>query len=1456
MRLTRLLVLFALLSTLVGAASAQNGIPSDGRDYYLAYVKPSIKCANIKPFQGIFLLVSSYYDSRVEVSYFDKTNGKEINAGTYNIPAKSYKQIPLDVSFMTPLNEKGEVPEYVACHVHASMPVNCSYYSTGPGSGGMYLGLPTGALGRHYVIATYGANPAYGASRSWYGCPDDSSSSMLVVIAVKDNTKVTITPNATGMMNQHPGKNSGTNARGIAYPFQITLQRGQVYFFKSENNDEQPDMSGSLVESDQPIGVIAAQENAFNGETQYAASGGDQRDLALEMMVPVEYWASEGYAAAPMMDSPGAGNTDPSIGDMFRVFTYDPSTTKIDFWDACSGNHNYNVSQMQYPATTIHNVQCGINVRSQNGQKIFVEQYDYRLMTQTEPFPAPSQMNVIPMPRWRNSYMWSVPDDKNQVHKRRYINVIAPSSQITKIKYWKDGQGPKPLTALPTVGGSYNIPNTGGTIVARRFEITPGSYYAKSDSTFGLYQYGELGLDPDFDLGDNDGDDYYFSYASPVGQSFAIDGAMRPSLTVDTFCSSWAVHIRDVFPLDGGVAQVELLKDPQGVLKRKPGTDSGYVSTNVDFDPVNFTIVPGDTVVDVKVKVSNPLQDAEAWFWVLNAAGNDTLIRLVYKAPFLQFGESFAASKDSAAEFMKIPLQQDSCARFVLKNFGAPGSKTYTVTAADFIQGGQGVFRVSGTIPSLPATLKPGDSVIVDVCFQTSTAGKVYFDTLHLTTDCPDAYAFLVGSSTYPLIYATDWDFGKTPVGQTKVHTVNVKNTGTADLLLTKQWVLHDPVNFGFPDSTKLPLTLKPGQAVDLKFSYSPKVAGSDSTRNDWGTNLVAPFEHQEKDYSDLWGSAVAPGLQWDRPDEMFKTICDEPTTHRVHLLNPTDAVTGQAVYVDSVAIHGPTASQWKIEGNQVNYDPLVKFTMNPQDTIWVDVTFTPDISNMATRYVDRIDTLYAFDQSKIIPYMVLIGHVDGADLTISATMLDLGVVQPNQTTQTQSLTITNPGTAPLVIKSISIDNPAFQIVPPSVAVGDVMQPGEARQININATVTQDGDTRGILTVNGMTNCPPVVTANLVAATRYVKVQGEGHDYTPTYVCRNSSYDVKVTSTGSDSVTLKTVEIIDDPSMPGASNEFHFADGSRMLTVNQTLKRDQPYAYQILFEPSVVQNNKAQVRYTYDTARNQGIAPWQEVDALTAPAVLEHQTVTAAKNDATSEHYMATSGDNFEVPIRFTQVLPAMADARQLQFDFTFRRDLFHFNQTLDANGYKVVNISTPIINGNLETRTITIQPTSSATFAGADELLRVSMRLMVARDTNSDFIVSNAMYTDSKGTDICYIIHNELPGAFTPVDLCGNDIMRRFMETGMLTYGIREVGPNPATKAVNVTLDVKKDKTPISIELYDALGHRVYATSAVMPSGIRTTAIDVTTLSSGEYTVRVASANGLVQSQKLVIQK
>lgn len=231
---------------------------------------------------------------------------------------------------------------------------------------------------------------------------------------------------------------------------------------------------------------------------------------------------------------------------------------------------------------------------------------------------------------------------------------------------------------------------------------------------------------------------------STCGLSLGIDGASSPSMTVDTICSGgWNLTVVDGKPLDRGISTVDLLNDPNGVLKRKPGTDSGYVSQNVDFDPVDFTVNPGDTVVPVAIKVDNPLQDAWAYVWVVNGAGNDTVIYLHYTAPKLSFLSNQAPNDDSI-NFINSALGADTCAEMVFKDLG--GGETFHVTGYHFAQGGQG-FRVSSTIPALPATLAPGDSIVFNVCFNASQAAHVYEDTLIVETDCPKALAQLLGST-------------------------------------------------------------------------------------------------------------------------------------------------------------------------------------------------------------------------------------------------------------------------------------------------------------------------------------------------------------------------------------------------------------------------------------------------------------------------------------------------------------------------------------------------------------------------------------------------------------------------------------------------------------------------------------------------------------------------------------
>src|SRR5579885_934632 len=92
-----LALLCTALSNHKSLAQSQKGIPSDGRDFYFAYMPTSFNwCGYEQPYQQAYILVCGYYDSHVQVNYFDAVTGKEIAGTVYTISAKNYVQIPLN----------------------------------------------------------------------------------------------------------------------------------------------------------------------------------------------------------------------------------------------------------------------------------------------------------------------------------------------------------------------------------------------------------------------------------------------------------------------------------------------------------------------------------------------------------------------------------------------------------------------------------------------------------------------------------------------------------------------------------------------------------------------------------------------------------------------------------------------------------------------------------------------------------------------------------------------------------------------------------------------------------------------------------------------------------------------------------------------------------------------------------------------------------------------------------------------------------------------------------------------------------------------------------------------------------------------------------------------------------------------------------------------------------------
>lgn len=311
---TLLLVSIFLASRLF--AQSSSGVSSDGRDFYLGYIQPEQVTETVfsyTKYTAAYVLISSYSDNLVGVSYFDDA-GTEQTPIYYQVNANRGIQIPLQVSSMK-MDEPGDIPQFRSCHITAPHPVNVQYFSTGADAGGSYLSLATPALGKNYVVASYFDNPAGDAGQN-------NAEGFFLVIAPFNNTTVKITPSAT--------TKGGHRAKS---PYSVKLNRGQCYFVKSGSNQNDIDISGSLVESDKPVAVLGGQENAALGNTSLTF---DHRDFMIEQMIPVNFWDTS-YVSIPMKDSQPFDPANEGVGQNYRVYAYDSSGSDVLFTSNSGG---------------------------------------------------------------------------------------------------------------------------------------------------------------------------------------------------------------------------------------------------------------------------------------------------------------------------------------------------------------------------------------------------------------------------------------------------------------------------------------------------------------------------------------------------------------------------------------------------------------------------------------------------------------------------------------------------------------------------------------------------------------------------------------------------------------------------------------------------------------------------------------------------------------------------------------------------------------------------------------------------------------------------------------------------------------------------------------------------------------------------------------------------------------
>lgn len=1502
-----LVLVLGLVFGLVRQSEAQ-GLNSDGRDFYLGLLYPSYNAqgplnanGNLLGFYGVYALVSSYYDKNVvTVSYFDTLTGKEFVVQSYTVMARRAVQIPLNISQMK-MTEPGEMPEFRACHITAKKSINVQFFSTGSNSGGSYLALPNNVLGSAYVVESYHDNVGGVGGL----LTNEDASGLFMVIAPFDNTTIAITPSSTTKRGM-PGVSCGVGANGKPQPFQINLNHGQCYMVKSAAKDPSCDISGTTIISSKPIALIAGHENASTDGGDPSPGGSLQlegRDYMVEQMFPVDFWDSTGLVSIPFVDSkPPARDGE---GDEYRIYCGiipelglgGPKGTTVNLNLAGFGNPalTQSTGPWNIPAPGKLSVTVPVAAYSNNGVKIHLVQYDQRMQGAGAPFPAPGQMSIVPMSRWKSSYLWYVPNNTFESLQGYYINLICNRDDYNhfKIKLAFNGGKPQPIQAaglavkrlfatLSSLGTDYD------SIMGVQFGLGPGAYYATVDTgghPFIIYNYGFRAIDPNRDLGDFCGDDHFFQYALPVG--FAARGdSGKLTITVDTLCAKWHVCVHDGRLTNPGIKSFTLLDDPNGDFTR-PGRQyhNSQFDPSLDPDDTREIDLPGnDTTVCVDVLVSNPLDSAYAPVYILDNQGNDYTIDLRYRAPSLKLKvvPNWRTPVDTLyhADSIIFPRQlrgADTCAVVEYYNAGKPGDADIKLVSVK-LKRGDGSFAIGTVTPPLPANIKVGDTLRVTVCFN-SLDEKLHVDSLLLETSCFIAPITLVGQGGRPLILATDKDFGSVPIGVSKCDTVTVRNVGDMPFTVTDTF-MHDHTNFSWnTGNLKLPFILQPGQFVRISFCFTPQDTGDLSTLEDWITNMVGPGKDSLKSWSLLKGHGIRPGVVWDRPTQLDSTVCDAPDTVKVYLLNQSTAET----HVYNVLFEGLDADEYSLIDNQGGYNPLEGFNMKPNDTMWVRYQFKP---NLAKGFRDRSALLVAtfrqnspsgeYVDSTVI---VMTGRITYPALKTFSDTIYAGFVTLGQMVKvTQLLSLGDTGTAPYIFTAADFIPPVDSILDAvtgkRLQVGDTLFPNQIITVQITVQMTTYGDTIVKMHFGGQlcSNSKDVYVRVIASSTA---LQGTGWPAPDTYInCREHHSVIRASNLGFSQWELKSVTILPAPGGTGMS-EFDLIDSSgkfvKVFNANVLMgPAPLPQFFQVgvSFHDTHLGPDSVRVQFVFDSA---GMKQDTIFTTLTGTGIAEKTTVSAANNDPSSPipgYYVYETAKNLAVPMRFDiSTLPASANAKTVSFGVTWKRDVFQMATPgaippgVDFRSPYSGSYNGPMSSVNDPGRdSVFITATNNnGPIVSLDTVCNLNFQVMVNRDTTTQVIASDVKFLDDLKQPICYIATDTIPGNFISKDLCGNAELRYFLTNDQVATRIISLTPNPASQNGKPVLryQVNQSNLPITIEVYNLLGEKVrtLVNGSIQAKGDYRIEIPTEGLESGTYSIRLA-VPGRTETSQFILNK
>jgi len=382
-------------------------------------------------------------------------------------------------------------------------------------------------------------------------------------------------------------------------------------------------------------------------------------------------------------------------------------------------------------------------------------------------------------------------------------------------------------------------------------------------------------------------------------------------------------------------------------------------------------------------------------------------------------------------------------------------------------------------------------------------------------------------------------NFGTVSTGQKGTSTLALTNSGTTDL--TVSLLTLTGADFALSGITT-PKTISAGQAAQMTVTFSPTAVGSST--GSIGITSSDPSNPTMTVPLSGTGTLAATGQLGASPTSLsFGTVATGTSTNKQIVLTNTG---NAAVSISAVSSVG---------GGFTVSGVTTPTSLNPSQSVTLTAAFAPSTAGAISGSITIVSN--ATNSPLIVP---LSGTGAQAGLTLSPATFDFGSVVDGQT-KSQTITVTNTGTAELTIAQLLVSGGAYSVS--GLVTPATVSAGNSATFSVLFAPTTAGSLAGTVSVvSNSPNSPNVLSLSGTGTAASITLSSSPTSVSFTNVNAGSSSakNVTLTNSGNTSVTISQITVnAKDVTVSG-------------MTTPVTLAAGQNAAMSVAFSPTGSEN--------------------------------------------------------------------------------------------------------------------------------------------------------------------------------------------------------------------------------------------------------------------------------------------